>query len=426
MKKLRVALATFVVVLVVLAAWSFWFEPRRLVVRDVELLLPGLPSEADGLRIAVMGDLHVGSPHHDLPKLRAIVGEVNRGDADVVLIAGDLVIQGVLGGRFVEPEAIAHELRALRARMGVFAVLGNHDFWFDAPRVARALEAVGIRVLHDEAVSMVLGDRTLWLGGVSDLWEGEHDIAKTLAGVPRGEPVILFTHNPDIFPDVPERVALTVAGHTHGGQVNLPIVGRPIVPSRYGQRYAAGHVVEQGRHVFVSTGTGTSILPIRFRVPPEIALLTLRSQAAPTVSSASDDLRDEAAQIVEFLRGGALAGELLADSVTLYIAEEGGGERRTVSKQELESRASWRVGRYSFAPPGQLTELTLHPGRHVHCHEASLDSRFPGLGNVPHVGVRLTLPGGGSCLQTWNVTLLFSDDRDGPLLVGVAYDQWEW
>jgi hypothetical protein len=198
MKKLHVALATVVAMLMVLAAWSFWFEPRRLVVSDVELMLPHLPSEADGLRIAVMTDLHVGSPHHGLPKLRAIVAEVNRGDVDLVLIPGDVVIQGVLGGRFIEPEAIARELRALRARLGVYAVLGNHDWWFDAPRVARALEDVGIPVLHDEAVSVPLGDRTLWLGGVSDLWEGEHDIAKTLAGVPDGEPVILFTHNPDI------------------------------------------------------------------------------------------------------------------------------------------------------------------------------------------------------------------------------------
>ena len=85
-----------------------------------------------------------------------------------------------------------------------------------------------------------------------------------------------MTHNPDIFPDVPGRVTLTLAGHTHGGQVRLPIVWRPMVPSRFGQRFAAGLVVEGGRHLFVSTGIGTSILPVRFRVPPVITMLTLR------------------------------------------------------------------------------------------------------------------------------------------------------
>jgi predicted MPP superfamily phosphohydrolase len=103
-------------------------------------------------------------------------------------------------------------------------------------------------------------------------------IPRALARVPADEPVLLLTHNPDVFPDVPPRVALTLAGHTHGGQVALPILGRPVVPSRYGQRYAYGLVVEGGRALFVSPGIGTSLLPVRFRVPPEISMVTL---AAP-------------------------------------------------------------------------------------------------------------------------------------------------
>ncbi len=95
------------------------------------------------------------------------------------------------------------------------------------------------------------------------------------------EPVLLLTHNPDIFPTVPERVALTLAGHTHGGQVRLPWIGTPIVPSRFGQRFAAGHVVEGGRHLFVATGVGTSIIPVRFRVPPAVTLLLVESDRTP-------------------------------------------------------------------------------------------------------------------------------------------------
>lgn len=95
-------------------------------------------------------------------------------------------------------------------------------------------------------------------------------------GIPQKVPIIAFTHNPDVFPEIPSRVALTIAGHTHGGQVHVPIVGRPVVPSQYGERFAAGHIEEGGRHLFVSTGLGTSILPVRFRVPPEISILTVR------------------------------------------------------------------------------------------------------------------------------------------------------
>jgi predicted MPP superfamily phosphohydrolase len=105
--------------------------------------------------------------------------------------------------------------------------------------------------------------------------EGNPDIASALARVDDSAPIIAFTHNPDIFPSIPAKVALTIAGHTHGGQVAFPVAGRPIVPSDFGERYAAGHIVEDSRHLFVTSGIGTSILPVRFRVPPEISLLTI-------------------------------------------------------------------------------------------------------------------------------------------------------
>jgi predicted MPP superfamily phosphohydrolase len=114
------------------------------------------------------------------------------------------------------------------------------------------------------------------VAGISDLWTGRHDVAAALSSVnDDGAPVILLTHNPDVFPAVPDRVSLTLAGHTHGGQVRIPFAGRPIVPSRFGQRFAAGHVMEGGRRMYVATGIGTSILPVRFRVPPTIAILTV-------------------------------------------------------------------------------------------------------------------------------------------------------
>jgi hypothetical protein len=227
------------------------------------------------LRIAVLTDLHIGSPFNGIAKLDTIVERTNAARADIICILGDLVIQGVMGGRFVPPEQTATELKALRAPAGVFAVLGNHDGWLDHDRVRRALEQNGIRVIEESAVRTQTPAGPVWLAGISDLWTGVHDMRAALGGVNDDAPVILLTHNPDVFPEVPSRVALTLAGHTHGGQVRLPFVGRPVVPSQFGQRYAAGHVIENGRHLFVATGLGTSILPVRFRVPPAITVLTV-------------------------------------------------------------------------------------------------------------------------------------------------------
>ena len=256
-------------VAVVLGGWAFGVEPASLRVEQSELALPGW--DRPPLRIALLSDLHVGSPWNGLDKLAEIVEATNAARPDLVLLLGDLVIQDVVGGTFVPPEKIAAVLARLTARHGVWAVLGNHDHWLDAPRVARSLESAGIPVLEDRAVKLEAGG--FWLLGVSDHWEGAHDIAKALSGVTDDDPILLFTHNPDIFPDVPPRVTLTFAGHTHGGQVYFPVLGRLVVPSLYGERYAIGHVVEEGRHLFVTPGTGTSILPVRFLVPPEISIV---------------------------------------------------------------------------------------------------------------------------------------------------------
>jgi predicted MPP superfamily phosphohydrolase len=260
--------------IVLLALWSFWWEPASLVVRDEALSLawPG----TTGPRIAVLADLHVGSPFNDLARLKELVRRTNATSPDVICILGDLVTQGVRGGTFVPPEDIGAILADLRAPAGVFAVLGNHDGWFNHDRVARALVKHHVRVVEDTAVRIETGGSGWWLAGVSDLWTGRHDIAGALdAAKDDGSPVILMTHNPDLFPDVPARVALTLAGHTHGGQVWLPLIGRPIVPSQFGQRFAAGHIVEGGRHLYVATGVGTSIFPVRLGVPPAIPVIRI-------------------------------------------------------------------------------------------------------------------------------------------------------
>lgn len=272
----RVALGVLALGLA-LGAWAFWLEPASLRVHETTLALEKWPRELDGLRIAVLADLHTGSPWNGETNLRRVVEETNRAAPDLVLVAGDLVIQSVAGGDFVPPEASGAILASLDAP--TYAVLGNHDWWLDGPRVMGALRGAGVTVLEDSAAALAAGGHPFWLAGISDFWEAPHDVDRALSAVPPEAPVLAFTHNPDVFPEVPARVALTVAGHTHGGQVAFPLVGRPVVPSEYGERYALGHVREGGRDLFVSTGVGTSILPVRFRVPPEVTVLTLRPAA---------------------------------------------------------------------------------------------------------------------------------------------------
>jgi uncharacterized protein len=250
-------------------------EPGRVVTREIALPIARWPPTLGPLRVAALSDLHTGAPHVSIPALRRVVASMNATHPDLVVLLGDYVIHGVVGGRFVSPEDTAAVLRDLTAPLGVFAVLGNHDWWYDGPRVTRALEGAGIRVLEDVAVPVQLHGQTLWLAGVSDAMTRPADAGRALAAVPADAPAIVLTHNPDVFPGVPQRVLLTLAGHTHGGQVYLPVLGRLIVPSRFGQRYAIGHIQEEGRDLFVTPGIGTSIIPVRFRVPPEISVLTV-------------------------------------------------------------------------------------------------------------------------------------------------------
>lgn len=267
--------------LVVLGLWAFWFEPAGIRIEFETIELGRLSASCGELKVAVVSDLHVGSPRNGLAKVSRVVELTNQAEPDLILLLGDFVTQGVLGGEFVDPSAIAQLLTELEAPLGVFAVLGNHDWWFDGPRVAAALQDHDIPLLEDTASTLPIPSCDLWVVGISDFWESDHDVAAALALVPDSASVIAFTHNPDVFPDVPSRVALTLAGHTHGGQVRLPFVGAPVIPSDFGQLYAGGVVREQDRVLFVSTGVGTSILPVRFRVPPTVSLLTLRHAPTP-------------------------------------------------------------------------------------------------------------------------------------------------
>lgn len=277
LKWLRVAFAAIVLFLAGVAFWGFLIEPGRLVVQQQTIQIANWPQPLDGLRIAVLSDIHVDNWFINEKKLRTIVERTNQLQPDLIVILGDYMSgEGWVRHR-VEPEVFGPLLKDLHAPLGVYSVLGNHDWWYSGVKVRRGLEQNGIKVLENESAQVNARGTSLWLVGLADFWTRPQRINDTVATVPEGQPLIALTHNPDIFPNVPQRVQLVLAGHTHGGQVRFPFIGAVIESSDYGDRWERGHVFENNHHLFVTSGIGTSIVPVRFGLPPEIVLLTLKS-----------------------------------------------------------------------------------------------------------------------------------------------------
>jgi hypothetical protein len=264
-----------------LVGYATVIEPRfRLAVTRYDISPPNWPPDFP-LTIAALADLHASEPFMGPERIAQVVAEANALNADLIVLLGDYVTRGVTAPNYAE------HLARLRAPLGVHAVLGNHDWWADVDAVRSALATARVPLLENGAVRLVKEGRPLWLLGLGDQlarivgerrFQGVDDLPATMAKVRDDAPAILLAHEPDIFVDVPARVALTLSGHTHGGQLRA-FGWSPIQISRYGNRFAYGHVVEDKRHLIVSGGLGTTILPARLGVPPEIVLVRLGARA---------------------------------------------------------------------------------------------------------------------------------------------------
>jgi uncharacterized protein len=261
-------------------SWGFFIEPNMLVVNRQSISIPNLPEEYKNMKVLVIGDVHTGSPFIDEKKLEKIVKISNKEKPDLFLLLGDYVIEGVVGGKFVDPSITTKYLSRVKAPRGHIAILGNHDWWYNGYKTKQALEKSGIRVLENESVNIARNnEKPLWIAGLADNIERIPDIYKSIKNVNSKDTVILLTHEPDFFGDfannIPYQVKLVLSGHVHGGQVRLPFIGAIITPSSYGNRYSKEFIVENGKQMFVTSGIGTSILPVRFLCPPEIVVITL-------------------------------------------------------------------------------------------------------------------------------------------------------
>jgi uncharacterized protein len=283
-------------------AYGFAEPVVRLCVTSYDLHLPQLPAGFE-LKIAAVADVHACDPWMSLSHIEEIVERTNSLNADIVVMLGDYVAGHRHVTRFIPPGEWAPVLAKLKAPLGVHAILGNHDYWSDetvqrdgkgVPVARRALEAVGIPVYENDAVRLSKDGRPFWLAGLGDQLAyaperrfrplrriGVDDLSATLAKVTDDAPLILLAHEPDVAMQVPKRVALQLSGHTHGGQVRL-LGWSPVVPSRYGRKFAYGHI-EANCDLIVSGGLGCSIMPFRIGVPPEIVVVNV-SGPAPAIS----------------------------------------------------------------------------------------------------------------------------------------------
>lgn len=254
-----------IISILALGGYSLFIEPNKLEVNHYTLQ----DAELNGVKIVFASDFHI-KPNQE-NRLDKIVKLINSEKPDLVLSVGDYV-SGHNKNMTMPIEDITKELGKVKSKYGFYTTLGNHDGWYGVDYIAKNLEKNGIKVLANENISIPIKNKTVYIAGVEDLMTGKPDIYKALENTKT--PVILLTHSPDIFPKLQYSVNLALAGHTHGGQVRLPLLGPIFTASRYGDKYSKGlTVAKNGNKMITTKGIGTSILPIRFNCVPEIIVI---------------------------------------------------------------------------------------------------------------------------------------------------------
>ncbi len=247
--------------------WAWYIEPRWVDFTRHEVGLSRLPDSLSGFRIVHLSDIHA-SRAVPLRFVRRVVDRINEDPPDLVVVTGDLVTEDA-----TRIEGLARELGRLRADHGVFAILGNHDFWTDGARISRTLEAAGVHHLRNSH-HRIGGPGGLCLVGIDDHWTGEDDLEAALGGVGTDECTLLLMHSPDLLgPAAQAGIDLALCGHTHGGQVRLPWQGALVVPSVFG--FEQGWYSQGSTRMYVNRGLGTLPIRARFGCRPEVCELTL-------------------------------------------------------------------------------------------------------------------------------------------------------
>ena len=235
-----------------------------------EVAVPRLPAAFRGTRVAFLTDIHHG-PYTDLGYVSSVVRTTNLLAPDLVILGGDYSLRDA---KYIGP--CLEVLAELRAPMGVFGVLGNHDYWHGEAETRSGLLSAKVTELTNRGVWFERGGDRFRLAGIDDLWAGDPDVSAAVGEAGRKDACVLVSHNPDVAETLfLPAVGLVLSGHTHGGQILFPGVGAPWTPSRYGQKYLRGMVDAPATKVFVSRGLGVAAVPGRIGSRPEINVLTL-------------------------------------------------------------------------------------------------------------------------------------------------------
>lgn len=256
----------------VLALYGVYVRRAHFVIREREVKVAGLPAEFEGLRMAHLSDLHIGGL---MQKRRAMrwIDAANGAKPDLVVLTGDYVTSGV-----AFHEDIAEVIGTLSAPLGVFASLGNHDYFGGGEPMITLLRERGVKVLRNEGESISRGQASLFLAGADDVWTRRADVEKSLEAWDRIAPCILLAHDPDLFVQASARgVQLTLSGHTHAGQLAIPFLSRWLSLSHVAHRYHQGLYRRGSSQLYVSPGLGTTGLPLRIGTVPTIAIHVLRA-----------------------------------------------------------------------------------------------------------------------------------------------------
>lgn len=270
MKKVFVFVFLIFIIIILFFIDSRYIEPFLLIEKDKTLYIPNWKEDLNGLKIAVISDLHIGSKNCNLEKLENIVQKINSKRVDIIFILGDYDALRIKEN--YKEEDISKILNNLKSRYGVISILGNHDF---KPQnvVKNCLINTKIVLLENQSLNVYPRGEKLCIVGLKDYWHYP-DTNPDLIIKNIDSPIIVLSHNPDLFIKIPQKVSLTLSGHTHGGDVVFPFAGSPFIPSKYGQKYNKGYIIEHGKHLYITSGT-TTTSGFRFLNPPEILYLTL-------------------------------------------------------------------------------------------------------------------------------------------------------
>lgn len=265
----------------VIGGYAGLIEPNRLTVKKVEIKIEHLPEAFDGAKIAQISDIHFGE-FQGASHLSEVVRQVNALEPHIAVFTGDLATYPDTADRKVWRQAALKAapagpiLAEVKAPLGKFSVLGNHDVMTDPILLTEVLVQNGFAVLRNHSVALEQDGQRLWIAGIDDYFAFRVDIPGTLSRIPNGEPVVALVHEPDLADEVAKYpVGLQLSGHSHGGQVRIPFIGAPVLPPM-AKKYPLGSYRVRALQLYTNPGVGVVGLPIRFDCPPEITLLTLR------------------------------------------------------------------------------------------------------------------------------------------------------